>query len=66
MALIPGLPKLPFLLMAVGLGYMAYRMPARPAVAENEGAAAGKDAKTATGAQADNLAGSAADRRSQS
>ena len=28
MALIPGLPKLPFLLMAVGLGYMAYRMPA--------------------------------------
>ena len=57
MALIPGLPKLPFLLMAAGLGYMAYRMPAPTAVAENEGAAPGKDAKAATGAQADNLAG---------
>ncbi|MGB8480608.1 MAG: flagellar biosynthesis protein FlhA [Acidobacteriaceae bacterium] len=56
MALIPGLPKLPFLLMAAGLGYMAYRMPAPAAVAENEGAAAGTDAKAATGAQADNLA----------
>jgi len=57
MALIPGLPKLPFLLMAAGLGYMAYRMPAPAAVAESEGAAAGKDAKAATGAQTDNLAG---------
>lgn len=56
MALIPGLPKLPFLLMAAGLGYMAYRMPASPAVAENEGVAEGKDAKSATGAQSDNLA----------
>jgi len=56
MALIPGLPKLPFLLMAAGLGYMAYRMPTPPAVAENEGAVAGKDAKAATGPQADNLA----------
>lgn len=56
MALIPGLPKLPFLLMAAGLGYMAYRMPTPPLVAENEGAAAGKDAKAATGPQADNLA----------
>ena len=36
MALIPGLPKLPFLLMAAGLGYMAYRMPAPTATAENE------------------------------
>lgn len=57
MALIPGLPKLPFLLMAAGLGYMAYRMPVPSALAENEGAAAGKDAKDATGGQADNLAG---------
>ncbi|MGH9616642.1 MAG: flagellar biosynthesis protein FlhA [Acidobacteriaceae bacterium] len=56
MALIPGLPKLPFLLMAAGLGYMAYRMPTPAAVAEDESAAAGKDAKAATGAQADNLA----------
>ena len=55
MALIPGLPKLPFLLMAAGLGYMAYRMPAPAAVAENENAATGKDAKAANGAQADNL-----------
>ncbi len=55
MALIPGLPKLPFLLMAAGLGYMAYRMPAPAAVAENEDAAPGKDAKAATGAQGDNL-----------
>jgi flagellar biosynthesis protein FlhA len=55
MALIPGLPKLPFLLMAAGLGYLAYRMPEPTAVAENESAAAGKDAKAATGAQADNL-----------
>jgi flagellar biosynthesis protein FlhA len=57
MALIPGLPKLPFLLMAAGLGYLAYRMPATAAVVENEDAAPGKDAKAATGAQADNLAG---------
>ncbi|MGC2512508.1 MAG: flagellar biosynthesis protein FlhA, partial [Acidobacteriaceae bacterium] len=57
MALIPGLPKLPFLLMAAGLGYMAYRMPEPTAVAENEAATSGKDAKAATGAQADNLAG---------
>jgi len=57
MALIPGLPKLPFLLMAAGLGYMAYRMPMPSALAENEGAAAGKDAKAAAGGQADNLAG---------
>ncbi|MGO8720103.1 MAG: flagellar biosynthesis protein FlhA [Acidobacteriaceae bacterium] len=56
MALIPGLPKLPFLLMAAGLGYMAYRMPAVAPVAESESAAPGKDAKAATGAQADNLA----------
>lgn len=57
MALIPGLPKLPFLLMAAGLGYMAYRMPASAAVAENEGvAAAGTETKAATGAQGDNLA----------
>ncbi len=55
MALIPGLPKLPFVLMAAGLGYMAYRMPAPVAVAENEGTAAGTDTKAATGAQADNL-----------
>ena len=57
MALIPGLPKLPFLLMAAGLGYMAYRMPAPTAVAESDGAVPGKDSKAATGAQADNLAG---------
>lgn len=56
MALIPGLPKLPFLLMAAGLGYLAYRMLATAPVAENESAAPGKDAKAATGAQADNLA----------
>ena len=57
MALIPGLPKLPFLLMAAGLGYMAYRMPMPPALAEDEGAAPGKDAKAAIGGQAENLAG---------
>ena len=57
MALIPGLPKLPFVLMAAGLGYMAYRMPAPAAASENEGAAAGSDPKAATGAQTDNLAG---------
>ncbi|MHB1674379.1 MAG: flagellar biosynthesis protein FlhA [Acidobacteriaceae bacterium] len=56
MALIPGLPKLPFLLMAAGLGYMAYRMPAPAAVVENEAAAPGKDGKAAAGAPADNLA----------
>ena len=57
MAMIPGLPKLPFLLMAAGLGYLAYRMPPTPAVAEDETAAPGKDGKAATtGAQADNLA----------
>jgi flagellar biosynthesis protein FlhA len=56
MALIPGLPKLPFLLMAVGLGYMAYRMPAPAAAVENEAAAPGKDGKAAAGAPADNLA----------
>jgi flagellar biosynthesis protein FlhA len=55
MALIPGLPKLPFLLMAAGLGYMAYGLPEPATVAENEGAAE-KDGKAATGAQADNLA----------
>ena len=57
MALIPGLPKLPFLLMAAGLGYMAYRMPEPTAVAENDAPTSGKDAKAATGPQADNLAG---------
>jgi flagellar biosynthesis protein FlhA len=57
MALIPGLPKLPFLLMAVGLGYMAYRMPVPTAASENDGAPVGKDAKAANGVQADNLAG---------
>ncbi len=56
MALIPGLPKLPFLLMAAGLGYMAYRMPAPAAAVENEAAAPGKDGKAAAGAPADNLA----------
>ncbi len=55
MALIPGLPKLPFLLMAAGLGYMAYRMPAAPVPVEEEAAGAGKDAKAAS-AQAENLA----------
>jgi flagellar biosynthesis protein FlhA len=57
MALIPGLPKLPFLLMAAGLGYMAYRMPMPSTLAEDEAAAAGKDAKAATDGQAENLAG---------
>ena len=56
MAAIPGLPKLPFLLMAVGLGYLAYRMPAAAPVSEAESAAPAKDAKAANGAQADNLA----------
>lgn len=56
MALIPGLPKLPFLLMAAGLGYMAYRMPAAAPATEEEIPTAGKDAKAASGAQAENLA----------
>ncbi len=56
MALIPGLPKLPFLLMAAGLGYMAYRMPPAPVLVEEEAAAAGKDVKAASGAQTENLA----------
>ena len=56
MALIPGLPKLPFLLMAAGLGYLAYRMPVAPVLVEEEAATAGKDAKAAGGAQPENLA----------
>ncbi|MES2220983.1 MAG: flagellar biosynthesis protein FlhA [Acidobacteriota bacterium] len=56
MALIPGLPKLPFLLMAAGLGYMAYRMPVPVAITHSEDSASGKDAKAAGGPQSDNLA----------
>jgi flagellar biosynthesis protein FlhA len=55
MALIPGLPKLPFLLMASGLGYLAYRLPESPELLE-EDASAGKDAKPAESVQAENLA----------
>ncbi|HWF66057.1 MAG TPA: flagellar biosynthesis protein FlhA, partial [Acidobacteriaceae bacterium] len=56
MALIPGLPKLPFMLMAAGLGYLAYRMPANTGVEEEATTIAGKDAKAANSAQAENLA----------
>jgi flagellar biosynthesis protein FlhA len=34
LALIPGLPKLPFLLLAAGLGYAAYRTPDLPVIAD--------------------------------
>jgi len=44
------------LLMAAGLGYLAYRLPATSAVLEEETAVAGKDVKPAEVAQAENLA----------
>ncbi|MEO6828409.1 MAG: flagellar biosynthesis protein FlhA, partial [Acidobacteriaceae bacterium] len=56
LALIPGLPKLPFLLLAAALGYAAYRMPDLPVVADAEAAEGGKDAKPAESAQGENLA----------
>ncbi len=56
MALIPGLPKLPFLLLAAALGYAAYRMPDLPVVVDPAAAGTGKDAKPAEAAQAENLA----------
>lgn len=56
LALIPGLPKIPFLLLAAALGYVAYRTPDLPAVADVATADAGKNAKPAEGAQTENLA----------
>ncbi len=56
MALIPGLPKLPFLLLAIALGYAAYRTPDLAVIAD-VAADASKDAKPAEAAQSENLAG---------
>ncbi len=58
MALIPGLPKLPFLLLALGLGYIAYKMPETPMLSEAEtlAADAAAEAKPAEAAKGDNLA----------
>ncbi len=56
LALIPGLPKLPFLLLAAALGYAAYRMPDLAIVADAAAAEGGKDAKPAEAAQTENLA----------
>ncbi|HEX4020060.1 MAG TPA: flagellar biosynthesis protein FlhA [Acidobacteriaceae bacterium] len=57
MALIPGLPKLPFLMLAFGLGYIAYKMPETPMLTDAETAAAeAAGAKPAEAAKAENLA----------
>ncbi len=57
MALIPGLPKLPFLLLSAGLGYIAYKLPETPVLTEAEAAAAeSAAAKPAEAAKGDNLA----------
>jgi flagellar biosynthesis protein FlhA len=57
MALIPGLPKLPFLLLALGLGYIAYKMPDTPMLSEAEMVAAeAAEAKPTEAAKAENLA----------
>jgi flagellar biosynthesis protein FlhA len=58
LALIPGLPKLPFLLLALGLGYMAYKMPETPMLSDAEAAAAAgaAEGKPAEAAKAENLA----------
>ncbi|MGC9291463.1 MAG: flagellar biosynthesis protein FlhA [Acidobacteriaceae bacterium] len=58
LALIPGLPKLPFLLLALGLGYMAYKMPDTPMLGDAEAAAAAgaAEGKPAEAAKAENLA----------
>lgn len=57
MALIPGLPKLPFLLLAFGLGYIAYKMPETPMLSEAETVAAeAAAAKPAEAAKTENLA----------
>ena len=58
MALIPGLPKLPFLMLSAGLGYIAYKMPETPMLSEAETAAAeAAEAKPAVeAAKGENLA----------
>src|SRR5438046_2196084 len=61
LALIPGLPKLSFVLMAVGVGLIARRLPAKsasPALAEEAGGApvTGDKAKAADGTKGENLA----------
>jgi flagellar biosynthesis protein FlhA len=63
LALIPGLPKLSFVLMAVGVGLIARRLPAAKeealSLAEEAGTvgtAAGAKAKTADAAKGENLA----------
>ena len=57
MALIPGLPKLPFILLSAGLGYIAYKLPEMSVLSETEAAAAESvAAKPAEAAKGDNLA----------
>jgi flagellar biosynthesis protein FlhA len=57
MALIPGLPKLPFLLLSIGLGFIAYKLPDTPTLTEAEMVAAETAAaKPAEAAKGDNLA----------
>ncbi len=57
MALIPGLPKLPFILLSAGLGYIAYKLPETPVLSEAEAAAAeSATPKPAEAAKGDNLA----------
>ena len=59
MALVPGMPKIAFFLMAAAVGMMARKVPDRPATSDAEDAPAfGKKAAAAPGAaQGDNLAG---------
>ncbi len=60
LALIPGLPKLSFVLLAVGVGLIARRLPAQEAslvlADEGPGAAKGGKAKAAEEAKSENLA----------
>jgi flagellar biosynthesis protein FlhA len=60
LALIPGLPKLSFVLMAVGVGLIARKLPASTedalALAEDAGVASGSKVKTVDAAKGENLA----------
>ncbi|MEO6981908.1 MAG: flagellar biosynthesis protein FlhA, partial [Edaphobacter sp.] len=60
LALIPGLPKLSFVLMAVGVGLIARKLPASaddaPALAETAGVGAVDKSKKADAAKGENLA----------
>lgn len=56
LALIPGLPKLPFLMLAAGLGYVAYKMPETVTPTGEEATATGAGDKAAEASKAENLA----------